>query len=509
MESQPPRPARVRAVAGGGADRSRRVVVAVAGVVAFVAQAGVNAGGVAAPVGVAAFAAEVAADRPLGHWPLGTGLDPSAAAPPLEAGAAPIRFRPGPLAGSASIDLGRGGWLRVPHVPEFDGDEFAAEMIFQIKYPTSGSLFGVRDGGRTRFSLHYAADSPVLKLWNGTQVVEFTAERTITLDDWHHVAVALSATDSRVWLDGRPCRASARCGLGDAHGLPFLVGCSDAAGTAERAEILAAHLALHPRRLGDERLAARMRALGWADRLEPRPRPDAAAEIARTADRVARIERDFGVVVRYEFSPEILPAAWRAGNEDAGLPPERMPRVLDEIEAFLAVVPAAVSRRDLETIVVVSRLRLGGTPVGALASGRAIYLCCDRPVFDVRCSLYHELSHILQVAHPVDDAGWTSLLPAGFRYLGADAGVDPFGFDDGLRNDGFILRYSTTNRHEDIAVLSDWLFVRRQQTVDLCEAHPAIRRKVAAVVDWYRSIDPAYDFSFYEAILGSGPPPPR
>lgn len=476
------------------------VVVAACLVSSMVHGLGYGAG--AEPDTSAAYAAIVAADGPLGHWPLGGMVQPSGTAPRLEVGDGAPRFRPGPLAGAESIDLGRGGWLRVPHVPDFDADEFAAEMIFQIKYPKAGALFGVRDGGNTRFSLHYTADSPVLKLWNGAQVVEFTGERPISLNGWHHVAVAVSATDARVWLDGRRCVASHQCGVGAARGLPFLVGCSDGTGKAERAEILAAHLALHRRPLDDERIAARMRALGWGDRLEPPPRPDAAAEIARVAERVARIERDYGVTVRYEYEEDFIPNAWRAGSEGAGLPIERMPGVLDEIEAFLAVVPAAVSRRDLETIYVVNHIKLNGSLVGALAYERSIYLCCDRPVFDVRCSLYHELSHILQVAHPVDDEAWKGLLPAGFHYLGADARLDPFGFDDGLRDDGFVLRYSTTNRHEDIAVLSDWMFVRKQQAVDLCERYPAIRRKVAALVAWYRAIDPGYDFSFYDAVLG-------
>lgn len=500
MPMMPP-PARTR-------PRHGITVIITAGLAVLVVS-GVGRPGIAAEPDAATasvYVAEVAADRPLGQWPLDTGLEPRGAAPPLEAGDGQARFRPGPLAGSGSIDLGQGDWLRAPHVPEFDADEFTAEMIFQIKYPKSGTLCGIRDGGHTRFSLHYTADSPVLKLWNGSQVVDFTAERPITLNDWHHVAVALSGTDSRVWLDGRRCDASVRAGLGAARGLPFLVGCSDVTGKAERAEILAAHLAIHPRRLDDQRIAARVRALGWADRLEPRPRPDAAAQVARTAERVARIERDHGVKVRYEYGADFLPAPWRAGNEDAGLSVEQMPRVLDEIEAFLAVVPTAVSRRDLETIHVVARLRLNGSLVGALASGRSIYLCCDRPVFDIRCSLYHELSHILQVAHPVEDGAWQDLLPAGFHYLGAEAGLDPFGFDDGLRNDGFILRYSTTNRHEDIAVLSDWMFVRKQQAVDLCERYPAIRSKLAFLVDWYRSIDPDYEFPLYEQALRPLPP---
>jgi len=49
--------------------------------------------------------------------------------------------------------------------------------------------------------------------------------------------------------------------------------------------------------------------------------------------------------------------------------------------------------------------------------------------------------------------------------------------------------------------------VRKQQAVDLWEAHPAIRRKAAAVLVWHRAIDPGYDLRFYDAaVAGSDPP---
>ena len=472
----------------------------------------VRAAGVAtpeppAPAVVSDYAAVVAADEPIGYWPLSDSLDPVGTAPALEAGGGPARFRPGPTAGCGSCDLGRGGWLRIPDGPALASEEMTVEMVFQIKYPRSGALFGIRDGGRARFSLHYDDDSPVLRLWNGSEVVDFEADGPVTLNTWHHVAVAISPTESTVWLDGVRCKAAATEGVtADTRGLPFLVGCSDSAGKRERADILCAHLAIHPRRLDDARIAARLEALGWADRLEPVPPRDLAAEIARIPERVARLEREHGVKIQYEDTVDFIPAPWRAGSDAAPLPSEQLPRAIDEVEGFLAVVPAAVTRRDLDTIYVMNHLRMGPSQVGALAYEKSIYLPCGRPLFDIRCSLYHELSHILQVAHPIANAGWNELLPKGYAY-GCAENANPFEFNDQLRNDGFILRYSTTNRHEDIAVLSDWLFVRKQQTIDLCEAYPAIRRKVAAVVDWYRAIDPGYDFSFYDAALADADPP--
>ena len=125
------------------------------------------------------------------------------------------------------------------------------------------------------------------------------------------------------------------------------------------------------------------------------------------------------------------------------------------------------------------------------------------------------MSHILQVAYPVDDAAWAKLLPKDFKY-GGRADRDAFEFDDKLRSDGFIINYSTGNRHEDIAVLSDYIFVRKDETKDLMEAFPAIQRKVAVLVKYYQTISPDYDFSLYAPPLREAnkptaqpaPPPP-
>lgn len=103
-------------------------------------------------------------------------------------------------------------------------------MVFQLKYPRSGTLFGMRDGKATRSNLHFAVDSPVLKLWNGSTVIEFEADRPITLNEWYHLALRISPTEATVWLDGVRCQPSAVAGLAAAaRGLPLLVGCSNAA----------------------------------------------------------------------------------------------------------------------------------------------------------------------------------------------------------------------------------------------------------------------------------------
>lgn len=446
----------------------------------------------------------VAAEKSLfGYWPLAGKLDAANGGPALQSGQEKPVFRSGPVGQDSAIDLSNGGYLSLLPTGALDSPALTVELVCKVKYPMSGTLFGIRDGVATRFSLHYTTESQKLRLWNGSAIIEFEADTSLKMGEWYHVALAISETESVLWINGKRCRSSAAGGMSaTTKGLPFLVGTTDlAAGKAERGEIVASHLGIYQAVLGDEAIASRLKALGWAEKLKPEPRRSSADEIARIDERVEKIKKDYGVNVRYKYvHKEFIPEVWHSVGEGSQLPLDRVPPVLDEIEAFLKVVPEPISRKELENIFLFDQLKIGGGGMGAMAYGKSIYLCCIRPVIDIRYSIFHEFAHILQVAYPIEDAPWNALLPEGYKY-GQNTNVDPFGFDDKLRGDGFIINYSTWNRHEDIAVLSDYLFVRKDQTLDLMEQYPAIRRKAAAILKYYKTISPDYDLGFYDPVL--------
>jgi hypothetical protein len=438
-----------------------------------------------------------------GYWPLAENLKAANNAPVLRSGKGDPVFRAGPLGGDSSIDLSNGAYLSLDPGTALDVPELTVELVAKAKYTNAGTLFGLRDGAATRFSLHYSAESSILKLWNGRSIVAFEADGPLKMNEWFHVALAVSASDVTLWINGKRCITQNAAGVSaEIKGLPLLVGTSDlATGKAERAEILAAHLAIYKSRLDDGAVAARVKALGWSGKLIPRPRRSVDEEIAMIDSRIGKIRKDHGVEVHYKYShKEFIPAVWHSVGKGTQLPFGQVPRVLDEIESFLAVVPASVSRKELEGIYLFDDLKIGGGGMGAMAYGKSIYLCCVRPTIDIRYSIYHEFSHILQVAYPVDHEAWAALRPQDFKY-GERTKLNPFGFDDNLRSAGFIINYSTTNQHEEIAVLSDYLFVRKDETMDLTERYPAIRRKVAALAKYYQTISPEYDLSFYGKIL--------
>ena len=312
-----------------------------------------------------------------GCWSVEPPAPANGPGPPFRSGHGEPVFRPGPLGSDSSVDVSNGGYISLAPCAALDGPELTVEFIFQIRYPTFGALFGIRDGGPTRFSLHYTTASPQLKLWNGKSLVEFETDTKLETGEWHHAALALSEARSILWIDGKRCTASTTAGMAAGpKGLPFLVGATDlATGKSERGEILAAHLAIHERMMDDDEIVARIKALGWEKRLEPKPQTPQAEAIPRIDARIARIAKDHRVDVHYKYDHDtFIPAVWHDVGEGVQLPYKMMPAVLDEIEDFLKTVPKEISAKELDAIYLFSTLKIGAESMGGMPYRKSIYI---------------------------------------------------------------------------------------------------------------------------------------
>lgn len=448
----------------------------------------------------------------LDYWSLSGSLDRAKGSLELVAGGGEAVFSPGPLGGDQSLSLsqGRHAYLK-PHA-SLNAPELTVECFIRMGHTSGGCLFGVRDGGPTRFSLHGSADSTSLLLWNGTHVSVWEAEEELAPGKWYHLALSISATETAIWVDGKPCKApSHMAGMNaDAQGLPLVLGTVGAAdGNAERSDISIAHLALYDKRMSTEAWDARLKALAWDEKRTAHKREPGPQEAAIQA-RIAKIKQDYGVAVHYRYSKEaFLHPAWHSYIEGKQVSPAHASIMLDEIEKFLAVVPRSVTSKNLENIYMLKSLLMHGRGAGAMASGRSIYLCAGNAAHIANC-LYHEFGHILMAAYPIDLESWMAQLPPGFKYYGVGnemliAGVNPFESNDELHSEGFVLMYSKASLSEDHAVFSDYLFTRKEVTKGLMKKHPAMKNRVRELIKYYKAISDEYDFSFYDDVLN--PPP--
>lgn len=450
------------------------------------------------------YAAQLAREESLlGYWPLAG--SPRRAAGILELEEAGGRRRvphPGPLGKDLGLDLSNGRFLRIPPTGALDAPQLSVELFCRIRQTIAGCLVGVRDGKATRFSLHITADSSTLAVWDGEAVTLFEAPYDLEPGKWYHIALTISADQAAVWVNGQPCMASGPAGLNkDATGLPFVVGTVDFEGGGhERSDIAIAHLAIHGRPLTTESIQARLNALNWAERMtaHPREEPVASEDLDR---RIVRIEEEHGVKVFYKYSHEdFIPEIWHQAMRGTQIPLGQAEVMLTGIEQFLAVVPRPVSQKHLESIYMFRSLQFGDHGMGGMAYRSSIYLCAGSAAH-VRHAVFHEFSHILEVAYPLDREAWKAPLPPDFQYLGHRANENPYYHDDTMRSMGFLLQYSTMSLGEEVAVLSDYVFAREKETKALMRQYPAIRNRVALLIQRYKAIHPDYDFSAYDEVF--------
>jgi hypothetical protein len=439
----------------------------------------------------------------LGYWPLAGAPSRSEGTLKLrEAGPRKRVPHPGPLGKDLSLDLSNGRFLRILPTEELDAPEVSVELFCRIRQTMAGCLVGVRDGKATRFSLHITADSSTLAVWDGETVTLFEAPYDLEPGRWYHIALSISTTDAAVWVNGQPCIASgpARLNAG-ATGLPFVVGAVDAEeGVQERSDIAIAHLAIHGKPLTTESIQARLSALNWAERMKAHPReePVASEDLDR---RIARIEEEHGVKVLYKYSHEdFIPEIWHQAMRGTQIPLGQAEVMLTGIEQFLKVVPPPITREHLDSIYMFRTLQFGDHGMGGMAYNRGIYLCAGSAAH-VRHAIFHEFSHILEVPFPLDREAWKAPLPPDFQYLGHRANENPYYHDDTMRSMGFLLQYSTMSLGEEVAVLSDYVFAREKETKELMRKFPAIRNRVALLIQRYKAIHPDYDFSAYDEVF--------
>lgn len=438
----------------------------------------------------------------LGYWPLERNLSSVKGNLTLRVGGKNPVYRAGPLEKmEGSLDLANGRYANVTQSGELDIPDLTFEMIFKPRYITSGVLFGLRSGNKTRFSLHYEHGSSKLVFWDGGGASTFTGDTEILSGHWYHIALTIEKGKADLWINGKRCTSSGNARLNvSAVGLPLLVGTSDEkAGSAERGEFLASHLAIYSKPLSPESTAARLHALGWTHKLKPNAPVGAPDTWESIEARVRAIKETYGVQVHYKYaSKEDIAPVWRGAGAPVLIPLAQVERTLDDVEKFLSSVPKALTKNCLESIYLFGKLNSGGA-----AWGKTMSLLVNRPDPQTSATLFHEFSHLLQNAYPVDKKSWEAQLPEGFKYGMAKG--NPFHFDEKLRADGFIIQYSMTNMHEEFAVLSDYVLVRKEETKDLMESYPAIKRKVELLIGYYKSIGPEYDFSFYNDVLQPSP----
>ncbi|MCB9234109.1 MAG: hypothetical protein H6581_20810 [Bacteroidia bacterium] len=159
-----------------------------------------------------------------------------------------------------------------------------------------------------------------------------------------------------------------------------------------------------------------------------------------------------------------------------------------------------VLKWNLDYLVWVKSLEFYGAPYGGTNSTKNLYLANDGEAEGysehyLEGSFHHEFSSILLRNYTTyfDQGAWDRLLPVGFSYGegGTQAILDgkaSQGLDESLNELGFVDQYATSDAENDLNEIAQNLFAPEEVFWERVDKYPALKKKVAFVIDFYHQI---------------------
>lgn len=175
---------------------------------------------------------------------------------------------------------------------------------------------------------------------------------------------------------------------------------------------------------------------------------------------------------------------------------------LRAVEAALSPYPPGFIARFIATLALADDVVFwNDTSVGGFFFPRGICLNAGYPTDagDVTTRLFHhELSSLVRLGAPFDDARWASYNPPGFKYL------DEAAYRDLLKNHphesgnpvlnakGFVRPYGESDLDNDWNTYAEEAFGDGTAFAALIRPYPRMRSKTAMLIDIYSGLNPAF-----------------
>jgi hypothetical protein len=180
---------------------------------------------------------------------------------------------------------------------------------------------------------------------------------------------------------------------------------------------------------------------------------------------------------------------------------------LQSIEAALSPYPPGFVARFITLLALAGDVTFWkDTPVGGFFFPKGICLNAGDPADagEVTTRLFHhELSSLVRLGAPFDDARWASFNPAGFKYLDEAAyrvllkSHPHEGGDAALNAQGFVRPYGESDLDNDWNTYAEEAFGNAAAFSTLIRPYPRMQGKTAMLIDVYSHLDPAFR-SYFE-----------
>lgn len=229
------------------------------------------------------------------------------------------------------------------------------------------------------------------------------------------------------------------------------------------------------------------------------------------------IDPGTGVRIVCDIEKGMFPDDWVDPDSTTSATPPKPDLIAASVKAIereLKKYPKGFVRANLKGVYVVNSLVVDSVPTGGMncPEAKRIYIDLDDVESEdvdewVSETLHHEMSHLLVDNHPdkFSEEKWTRLNNKDFHYGngGTEAikeGLDSDDITDIYLKQGFIEQYGESDAYEDFATICERLFVGDQKVSRAIDRYPVLHRKAEAVKAFYRSLNPAFNDSYFENL---------
>lgn len=226
------------------------------------------------------------------------------------------------------------------------------------------------------------------------------------------------------------------------------------------------------------------------------------------------------VKISFELDDDMFPANWlKKPHSISAKPLKETEWARSEmiVKQALNRYPQAVLEKHLKRVYVITDLHFTGIQAGGTYWKDRVFMSnkgvrmgfTDKYLLE---SFHHEFSSILfrKNRAEFDLDKWKSANERGFKYGGSGTNAIKQGkgslyFERKLGERGFINQYAMSSVEEDFNTISARLFTVNDSFRNIYKKYPRLRKKIDIAIEFYESIDPQLNKSFFLGESGDKP----
>lgn len=202
----------------------------------------------------------------------------------------------------------------------------------------------------------------------------------------------------------------------------------------------------------------------------------------------------------WKYTPEFIHPHFKNQWKGAPASVKQAELMVGVCEKWLSAWPDEVTKH-IKGVYIFDWLEMYGVKGVCIEYDFNLYMSSNMGENELLPRFFHEATHALTRAMPLDARLWSESLPAGVKYTGDEATKDgPMQFGEEWYKNGFLLKYSQSCADEEIAIIAQYMFANPEELKRLIRKYPEIGKRAKLAMDYFKKVSDKFDFSAYDDI---------